>query len=651
MQGICSESIKSLCWRECLSVLRVSKSCWLLPLTMLILSINQPAFSQENTHFATELRPLLQQFCWDCHSAGDAEGGIAFDRYVDSAEIQSDFELWEKVIRLVKERQMPPADAAEIDNESVQRIVNGIEYELSQFDCSVETRPGRVTIQRLNKAEYNNTIRDLTGLELQLANDFPSDDVGNGFDNIGDVLSLPPILLEKYLEAAETIAEAIWSNEEVRNRVFSIKPKSESLEDQVAAATENVRLFATKAFRRPLAEEELQKLFQLMRATWQRDGSDSEIMQTVTIAILSSPNFIFRVEDDSNDRLDQENEDPITRRLNDYELASRLSYFLWSSMPDDRLFDLASRGELQDPATLVSEAKRMLKDTKANALVDNFAGQWLQLRDVERLTPDPGRFPTYTKDLGIAMRRETEEFFRRVVRHDRSILDFLNANYTYINEPLAKHYGIEGVKGEEFREVSLQGGRRGILTHASILTLTSNPTRTSPVKRGKWILENILDEPPPPPPSDVPELEEGAETLGSLREQMEQHRANPACAVCHRTMDAIGFGLENFDAIGVWRDRDGKEQINASGQLPGNKQFEGASELMAILAQEKKEAFARCLTEKILTYALGRGLVSFDRCVVNDAVSELERNDYRFSALVAAVVTSDAFTKREVIAR
>jgi hypothetical protein len=618
---------------------------------MLILSINQPAFSQENTHFATELRPLLQQFCWDCHSAGDAEGGIAFDRYVDSAEIQSDFELWEKVIRLVKERQMPPADAAEIDNESLQRIVNGIEYELSQFDCSVETRPGRVTIQRLNKAEYNNTIRDLTGLELQLANDFPSDDVGNGFDNIGDVLSLPPILLEKYLEAAETIAEAIWSNEEVRNRVFSIKPKSESLEDQVAAATENVRLFATKAFRRPLAEEELQKLFQLMRATWQRDGSDSEIMQTVTIAILSSPNFIFRVEDDSNDRLDQENEDPITRRLNDYELASRLSYFLWSSMPDDRLFDLASRGELQDPATLVSEAKRMLKDPKANALVDNFAGQWLQLRDVERLTPDPGRFPTYTKDLGIAMRRETEEFFRRVVRHDRSILDFLNANYTYINEPLAKHYGIEGVKGEEFREVSLQGGRRGILTHASILTLTSNPTRTSPVKRGKWILENILDEPPPPPPSDVPELEEGAETLGSLREQMEQHRANPACAVCHRTMDAIGFGLENFDAIGVWRDRDGKEQINASGQLPGNKQFEGASELMAILAQEKKEAFARCLTEKILTYALGRGLVSFDRCVVNDAVSELERNDYRFSALVAAVVTSDAFTKREVIAR
>ncbi|MBL6723577.1 MAG: DUF1592 domain-containing protein [Rubripirellula sp.] len=618
---------------------------------MLILSINQPAFSEENTHFATELRPLLQQFCWDCHSAGDAEGGIAFDRYVDSAEVQSDFELWEKVIRLVKERQMPPADAAEIDNESLQRIVNGIEYELSQFDCSVETRPGRVTIQRLNKAEYNNTIRDLTGLELQLANDFPSDDVGNGFDNIGDVLSLPPILLEKYLEAAETIAEAIWSNEEVRNRVFSIKPKSESLEDQVAAATENVRLFATKAFRRPLAEEELQKLFQLMRATWQRDGSDSEIMQTVTIAILSSPNFIFRVEDDSNDRLDQVNEDPITRRLNDYELASRLSYFLWSSMPDDRLFDLASRGELQDPATLVSEAKRMLQDPKANALVDNFAGQWLQLRDVERLTPDPGRFPTYTKDLGIAMRQETEEFFRRVVRHDRSILDFLDADYTYINEPLAKHYGIEGVKGEEFREVSLQGGRRGILTHASILTLTSNPTRTSPVKRGKWILENILDEPPPPPPSDVPELEEGAETLGSLREQMEQHRANPACAVCHRTMDAIGFGLENFDAIGVWRDRDGKEQINASGQLPGNKQFEGASELMAILAQEKKEAFARCLTEKILTYALGRGLVSFDRCVVNDAVSELERNDYRFSALVAAVVTSDAFTKREVIAR
>lgn len=619
-------------------------------LPTLIVIFNQIAVSEEQGHFKNELRPLLQQYCFDCHSEADAEGGIAFDRYLDSAKVQTDFELWEKVIRLVKQRQMPPADYAELDNQALQKIVSGIEYELSQFDCSVETRPGRVTIRRLNKSEYNNTIRDLTGLDLRLADNFPSDDVGNGFDNIGDVLSLPPILLEKYLDAAEKISTAIISDESIRKTVFPVQPESDSLEDQVAAANANVRQFATRAFRRPLRDDESQRLFQLMYAAWQRDGSAEEIMQTVATAILANPNFLFRVEDDSFVDHEAIENKSAARPLNSYELASRLSYFLWSSMPDDRLFDLASRDELRKREVLIEETKRMLQDSKARALVDNFAGQWLQLRDVERLTPDPSRFPSYTPSLGKAMRKETEEVFVHIVKEDRSILEFLNADYTFLNEPLANHYGIDGVSGGEFRRVALKGGRRGILTHASILTLTSNPTRTSPVKRGKWILENILDEPPPPPPSDVPELEEGGETLGSLREQMEQHRANPSCAVCHRTMDAIGFGLENFDAVGVWRDRDGKELIDSSGQLPGNRDFRGASELMKILAEEKKEAFARCLSEKMLTYALGRGLVSFDRCVINDTVSALNKNDYRFSALVVAVVTSDAFTMREVIA-
>jgi len=621
----------------------------LIPLLIFIFA--QTAVCEEKSHFETELRPLLQQYCWDCHSDAEAEGGVAFDRYTDTAKVQTDFELWEKVIRLVQQRQMPPADFAELDNDSLQKLVKGIEYELSQFDCSVENRPGRVTIRRLNKAEYNNTIRDLTGLDLRLADDFPSDDVGNGFDNIGDVLSLPPILLEKYLQSAEMIAKSIWTDENIRSRVFPVQPESESLEDQVVAAAENVRQFATKAFRRPLRDDEKQKLFQLMRTTWQRDGTAEEIMQTVTTAILSNPHFLFRVEDDSLEASESLERKGTARKLNSYELASRLSYFLWSSMPDERLFELASRDKLQDREILIAEARRMLQDPKAVALVDNFAGQWLQLRDIERLTPDPNLFPSFTQSLGQAMRQETEKVFIDIVQNDRSILDFLNADYTYVNEPLAKHYGIDGVSGNEFRRVALRGGRRGILTHASILTLTSNPTRTSPVKRGKWILDNILDEPPPPPPSDVPDLEESGETLGSLREQMEQHRANPSCAVCHRTMDAIGFGLENFDAVGVWRDRDGQELIDASGKLPSDQEFRGATELMEILAGEKKEAFARCLSEKILTYALGRGLVSFDRCVINDAVEALNENDYRFSALVAAVVTSDAFTMREVIVK
>ena len=540
---------------------------------------------------------------------------------------------------------MPPADAAELEAETLQKMISGIEYELSQFDCSEINRPGQVTIRRLNKAEYNNTVRDLTGLDLRLADDFPSDDVGNGFDNIADVLSLPPILLEKYLQAAENISDAIWEDEETRRRVFPVESKNETPEAKIAAATENIKLFTRKAFRRPVRQEELARLFQIMRSAWEQDASELEIMKTVTTAVLANPNFLFRIEDDSFPNQDIGS----IRALNGFELASRLSYFLWSSMPDERLFHLAEQNQLQDPAVLEAETKRMLQDPKARALVDNFAGQWLQLRDVERLSPDPKLFPNYSKALAGSMRQETELFFSAIIDQDRSILEFLNGDYTYVDERLASHYGMEGVKGDAFRRVSLNGGqRRGILTHASILTLTSNPTRTSPVKRGKWILENILNEPPPPPPSDVPDLEEGGETLGTLREQMEQHRANPSCASCHRTMDAIGFGLENFDAVGVWRDHDGKEFIDASGQLPGNKNFQGAGELMEILTDEKKVAFARCLTEKMLTYALGRGLVSFDRCAINDAVAALKRNDYRFSVMVTSIVTSDPFMMREV---
>ncbi|NND96316.1 MAG: DUF1588 domain-containing protein, partial [Pirellulaceae bacterium] len=312
-----------------------------------------------------------------------------------------------------------------------------------------------------------------------------------------------------------------------------------------------------------------------------------------------------------------------------------------------RLFDLADSGDLTKHDVLASEAKRMLADPKSIALVDNFAGQWLQLRDLSRLMPDPVKYPNFDGALGSAMRRETEMFFGELIREDRSVLEFLSADFTYVNQRLARHYGIPEVTGDDFQRVRLADGRRGVLTHASILMLTSNPTRTSPVKRGKWILDNILAEPPPPPPADVPELEEGAETLGSLREQMEQHRANEACAVCHRTMDALGFGLENFDAIGAWRDLDGKFPIDASGELPGGRQFNGATDLMRILLDDKKDQFCKCLAEKLLTYALGRGLRSYDRCTVKECLVIMKQRDYRFSALVTAIVTSDPFTMRE----
>ncbi|KAA5546163.1 DUF1592 domain-containing protein [Roseiconus nitratireducens] len=595
----------------------------------------------QTSNFVANVAPFLATHCLDCHSEGGAEGGVALDKYEDSANVQSDYEFWEKVIRLINAHQMPPADHPQPSADEVASVSSAIEAELATFDCGAESHPGRVSIQRLNKAEYDNTIRDLVGLDLQLAKDFPSDDVGNGFDNIGSVLTIPPILLEKYLDAATVVADRVIENESARAMVFPYTPASD--EERVETAQRNVRSFAERAYRRPLKEEESDRLLQIMRLAWQRDLGEEEILKTVVAAILSNPNFIFRVEQDPS----PEDEDGI-RALDGYELASRLSYFLWSSMPDQRLFELAASGELTRHEVLAAEAKRMLADPKSQALVDNFAGQWLQLRDVSRLMPDPNKFPDFDGELRAAMRRETELFFQTMIQEDRSVLEFLDADFTFVNERLARHYGIPEVAGEDFQRVPLADGRRGVLTHASILMLTSNPTRTSPVKRGKWILENILAEPPPPPPANVPELEEGTETLGTLREQMEQHRANESCAVCHRTMDALGFGLESFDAIGAWRAKDGEFDIDTSGELPGGRQFDGAADLMRILLDEKKDQFCRCLSEKMLTYALGRGLRSYDRCTVKDCVATLRAQDYRFSALVTAIVTSDPFTLREL---
>lgn len=593
------------------------------------------------SHYNTNVFPFINEYCLGCHSGDEPEGAIDFEQFSEQADVQNHFELWEKVKRVIAEGQMPPEDAEQAPPEQVVSILDSIQLELDSFDCSTELHPGRVTIRRLNRVEYDNTIRDLLGLELSLSQDFPADDVGNGFDNIGDVLTIPPVLLEKYLAAAEEIAKQAWEDPQVRKRIEVHTAKSD--DQKVAVAIRNIKEFAERAYRRPLTDDELQRITGLMMFAWQQDSPVEEIFQTVVAAILTNPNFLFRVEHDP-----PEDDDDGIIELNSYEIASRLSYFLWSSMPDEELFNLAKREQLRKPEVLRQQVQRMLQDPKGSALVKNFAGQWLQLRDVPNLSPDPEKFPGLNDELKLAMQRETELLFEHVMRNNLSILDFLQSDVTFVNESLAAHYGFEGVSGSEFRQVSTGPNRRGVLSHASILMLTSNPTRTSPVKRGKWILDNILAEPPPPPPPDVPELEEGGETLGSLREQMEQHRANPSCSACHRKMDALGFGFENFDPVGGWRDRDGRFDIDASGELPGGKKFDGAAELVKILVDEKKAEFTQCLTKKLLTYALGRGLESYDRCAIHQIVSAVENDQYHFGTLVTAIVLSDPFRMREV---
>ena len=719
-----------------------------------------------------DVQGVLGRYCIDCHSGSDAESGIAIDSYTATNARSTDRANWRRILRQLQGRAMPPDDADQPSEEERKLVEQWILDDALKVECVGPDRPGRVTIRRLNRQEYDNTIRDLFGIDLKLAKTFPSDDVGYGFDNIGDVLSVSPVLFERYIDAADEIVRTVIASTDVeaaprrqfegkrfptrgqvtrdftledageyvlrvrawgdqagnqacfmlvgldgkplrkelvrndRNRPtdfevtldlkqgkhqlgvaflndFYLKsgPQGKKLDrnlnvdsieligplgilpdslpefhtrffqppidpratvtHQTEAIKKLLNPLASRAFRRRASITEVESLGRIFSLARRNGETVERSTQLAVAAILVSPSFLFRMEVDP--------EPGEVRDLNDFELATRLSYFLWSSMPDDELFGAAARGELHTEEQLVQQAQRMLKDDRVEALVENFAGQWLQLRGLEEVSPSQKQFPTFDNQLREAMLRETELFFRTIVSDNRSILDFLDADYTYVNDRLAKHYGISGVSGPDFKRVSLEGGRRGgLLGQASILTVTSDPTRTSPVKRGKWILENLFDAPPPEPPPNVPQLAEGdsSQLTGSLREQMERHRADPACASCHKMMDPLGFGLENYNAIGAWRDRDGTIEIDATGELPSGQTFDGPQELRHLLLQ-RQDDFRRCLSEKMLTFALGRGLEYYDACAVERIVNRLQADDDRFAIVVEEIVKSPAFRQRE----
>jgi Protein of unknown function (DUF1592)/Protein of unknown function (DUF1588)/Protein of unknown function (DUF1587)/Protein of unknown function (DUF1595)/Protein of unknown function (DUF1585)/Cytochrome C oxidase, cbb3-type, subunit III len=587
-----------------------------------------------------DVRPIVDKYCVKCHTGIKGRGGLALDGFKDQASVLKKPKVWEKVSKYLRGGMMPPAGKPKPTPAELDTLYAWLDDGVLKVDCTTGKKdPGRVTIRRLNRAEYDNTIRDLVGVAVRPAEDFPSDDVGYGFDNIGDVLSMPPILTEKYLAAAEKVVDAAWKSDEARKRILICQPadKKENRE----CARKILQAFANRAWRRPATDEEVKRLLRFVEAA-DKNGEPFETgVQFALEAVLTSPHFLFRVE------IDKEKGEA-SHPISDWELATRLSYFLWSSMPDEELFNHARKSDLHSPEVLEGQARRMLKDPKAHALVENFADQWLLIRNLKSATPDTALFPSFDEPLRRAMQKETELYFENVVREDRSIIDFIDSDYTFINERLAKHYDIDGVKGDEFRKVTLKDGRRGgVLTQASILTVTSNPTRTSPVKRGKFILDNILGTPPPPPPPDVPALKEGkaiAESA-SLRQRMEQHRSNPACASCHQKMDPLGFGFENFDAVGAWRERDGKNAIDPAGVLPDGATFKGPAELKSILKGREKD-FTHCLTEKMIIYALGRGLERPDRCVVDEVTRGVVQNKYAFSSLVLGIVKSEPFLMR-----
>jgi mono/diheme cytochrome c family protein len=733
--------------------------------------------------FAKDVQPLLAKYCYGCHGGAKPKVGLALDTHKDESFVLKYKDTWDQIVQNLRGGIMPPEGKPKPSKEEVELLTTWIEKKLASIDCRQARNPGRVTIRRLNRAEYNNTIRDLVGVQFQPADDFPADDVGYGFDNIGDVLSLPPIMLEKYLAAADKIMAAAFTpsreraglqhfegrtlectfkdadrngvklvkgegevyatanfakpgeyvlraraygeqagdevvkmalryegkdvqvvevpNVEGRPRTFETRFKAEAGKRRIAAAFTNdyynpdeadpkkrdrnlvvlfleiegpvdqpnlalseagrrimiampgegltrreaarkiIGEFARKAYRRPVKPDEIDRLVQFVEMAEKNGEPFEKGIQLALTAVLVSPHFLFKVE------LDRPGTRPDgSYQISDFELATRLSYFLWSSMPDEELFELAEKGTLR--RDLEGQIKRMLRNDKSYALVENFAGQWLQLRSVKTIQPDPELFPSFDEALRTAMIKETELFFHEIVKEDRSILEFLDADYTFVNERLARHYGLRGVRGNQFRKMMLTGEERGgLLTQASILAVTSNPTRTSPVKRGKWILENILNTPPPPPPPDAGELSEDKEVVlkGTLRQRMEQHRANPNCATCHQRMDPIGFGFENYDAIGAWRTKDGNFDIDPSGVLPSGEKFQGPKELKKVLLK-RDELFRKCLTDRLLTFGLGRGLEPYDKCAVDDISAAVAKDGNRFHRLVLEIARSEPFQWR-----
>ncbi len=738
------------------------------------------AEADDKAAWSRRIQPVLEQYCYDCHAEGVKKGGVSLDSHRDLESLMADRNLWKRIRDQIDFRLMPPPDEDLPSDQERDELIRWIDETVFPVDAA-NPDPGHVTLRRLNRTEYQNTLRDLLEVEPDVADILPPDDAGYGFDNIGDVLSLSPAHLERYLDAAEAVLDRairigpmprtsqaaggdklrgdgraapgvyhLHSNGEARARfdvprsgryrveitaggtpggdadpqmelringrtrhawsvaarpdkpavharevvirkagqatvaaVFTNDFYDETAEDPARAdrnllvsritlvgpldgppppkpathrrifdesagvkqvserATRILKPFLRRAFRRNPTPHELQRYRDL--ALEHADGDLERGIRDAMLAILVAPSFIFREE------APVATDASATGKalIHEFALASRLSYFLWSTMPDDRLLELAQAGKLR--ANLHGELRRMLASEKSAGLVEDFAGQWLQIRDIDVIAPDLKVFPEFNRGLANDMRRETELLFQHVLRENLPLRTLIDADFTFLNERLADHYGIPGIRGPEFRKVSLKGTpRRGILGHASILTLTSYPTRTSPVIRGKYILHNILNTPPPPPPQNVPPLEAGHEKGEQLplRRQLERHRADPSCASCHALIDPPGFGLENFDAIGRWREMENGHPIDPSGKLADGRTFAGPDGLLEHLRDDPQDRYLRAAASKMLTYALGRGLEFYDRPAVDAIVKRTKDDGGRMQTMILAIVESVPFQYR-----
>jgi hypothetical protein len=778
-----------------------------------------PAAAPEQTKAASA---MLEQYCSRCHNDADQIGKFSIDDLRgDDALLGRHADEWEKILRRTTLGEMPPASKRQPDPAAKAMFVGWLRGALDTY-AAAHPDPGRATIRRLNRVEYANAVRDLLSLDMDFSRELPQDNSGYGFDNIADVLSVSPTLMDRYVAVAGKVSrlatglsstrEAVtsyevpkdgsvansgrpaynerasddlplgsrgggafkyyarhdgtyevagWLNANTNNEtdrqkedrvsvrvplkagahriglsfrralapdesvqtlrndtdkvplptdapkllpldvsvdgavvkqlqvpsyrmsdrysqanfprdvlqidvagpfdvgkgaggagdtpsrrlVFLCKPKGVSAEN--ACARKIVATLARRAYRRPVGEGDLAPLLKIYAA--ERGASDFEHgIEAAVEAILVSPHFLFLIEQDPAGSTPGS-----VHPVSDLELASRLSFFLWSSIPDETLLTAAEKGQLGKPGMIEAQVTRMLADPRADALTKNFAGQWLYLRNLDQQRPDITVFPRFDTRLRSAMAHETEMFFGHVVASNRSLLDFIAADYTFLNQRLAEHYGIAGVTGTSFRKVSLDPAwhRGGLLGQASILTVTSYGNHTSVVKRGKWILENMLAAAPPPPPPDIPALQTAHDgRLLTAREQLELHRTNPACASCHVKMDPLGFSLENFDGVGAYRQKDVGQPIDASAVLPDGTKFAGIGGLQQILLARKDE-FTAAFAERLLTYALARGLSAHDMPAVRKVAGAAAADQYRIQTIIKGIATSDPFVLRKVPAK
>ena len=586
--------------------------------------------------FQQDIRPVLENYCFGCHD-DTAKGGVNLEALSKDSTFWQEPKTWEKTLNAIRDASMPPAKKTQPTAAERALLSSWLASTLDHPDAAkVPSDIVRKPLQRLSRLEYNNTVRDLLGVDSQPADRFPPDGGGGGgFDNNASTLFIPPILMEKYLAAASDIVAAAKPD-----LIFHIRPSE--TKDGRTAARENLAWLAERAFRRPVAGDEIAALLGLFDETMQQAGKWDDAMRQTVRAALVSPSFLFRVEQDRPGLVPQ--------RVSDWELASRLSYFVWSSMPDEALFALARDGKLSEPATFEAQVRRMLADAKARVFAENFASQWLRTRELRTsVRPANDGQPEFTPALRDAMAREPIVFFDALLRGDRPLTECLDADYAYVNAELARFYGLCEPGGDGFERVALTDrARGGVVTMAGVLTLTSYPRRSSPVLRGKWIMEEILGTPPPPPPQmikSLPTSDKGRNGL-TFRQQLEVHRSKPECSSCHKTMDQLGFGLENFSPVGSWRTTAGSNPVDASGELPDGTKFTGPVELKRLLL-ERRDEFMRNLTERMFSYALGRGVEQTDWLAVRQIARAVADDGYHAQRLVLEIAKSPAFQLRK----